>query len=141
MTGPVESLTQQLVHEATNPFGLAILTGVAASSFWFFGGLALALDGALAATITESERDKRGVSVASALKLWEWMFNRAKVGFFSPGLPSLCLLTAYPCRNNSLQLPCWAPPLIWSLRCSAPTYDLFCTAHLSCHSQSDRTRS
>ena len=79
MTGPVESLTQQLVQRVTDPFGLAILTGLASSSFWLFGGLELSLDGPLTATLTESERAKRGISVTSALKMWEWMFNRAKV--------------------------------------------------------------
>jgi len=61
---------------------------VTSSSFWFFGSLALTMDGALPATITESERAKRGVSETSALKMWEWMFNRAKIHFASAGLLS-----------------------------------------------------
>lgn len=87
MTNPVESLTQQLIQRATDPFGLTILTGVASSSFFVFGNLALALDGVFPATVNESERAKKDVSETSALKLFEWMFNRAKVCFF----PLFCL--------------------------------------------------
>lgn len=85
MTEPIQTLAQQLIHRATDPFGLAILTGVTSSSFWLFGSLGLAINGLLPATITQSERAKRGVSETSALKMWEWMFNRAKVrGGLSP---------------------------------------------------------
>lgn len=81
MVGLVESLAQQLVHRTTDPFGLAILTGVASSSFWFFGTFVLSLDGTLPATITELERAKKDISNTSALKLWEWMFYRGMVRF------------------------------------------------------------
>lgn len=84
MAGPVESLTQQLIHRTADPSNLAILTGVTSSSFWLFGNLGIALDGVLPATTTESERAKKGISDASALKLWEWMFHRAKVSFPCP---------------------------------------------------------
>ena len=81
MAESVETLTQQIVHRVTDPFGLAILTGVAISSFWFFGTLVLAMDGVLPATITQSERAERGVSETSTLKMWEWASHRAKVRF------------------------------------------------------------
>ena len=81
MAGPTESLTQRLIHSATDPFSLAILTGVASSSFFFFGNISLILDGVLPATITESDRDGKGVSDTSALNMWEWMYNRTKVRF------------------------------------------------------------
>jgi len=81
MAEPIESLTQQLIHRVTNPFSLAILAGVTSSSFYFFGNLGLALNGTLQATITESERTRKGISNISALKMWEWMYNRAKVRF------------------------------------------------------------
>lgn len=74
-----ETITQHLVRDTTGPFGLAMLTGAISSSFFFFGNLSLAMNGVLPATITESERAKKGISDASALKLWEWMFYRAKV--------------------------------------------------------------
>jgi len=86
MAEPIETLAQQLIHRATDPFGLAILTGVTSSSFWLFGSLGLAIDGLLPATVTQSERAKRGVSETSALKMWEWMFNRARVHFVSAAL-------------------------------------------------------
>lgn len=76
-----EALTQQLVHRATDPFGLAILAGVTSSSFWFFGALSLMIDGVLPVTITESERAEKGLSDTSALKMWEWVFHRARVRF------------------------------------------------------------
>lgn len=82
MANSVESLTQQLVHRVTEPFGLAILTGLASSSFFFFGGVGLAVDGIIPATSTGSERAKKGLSDPVAMKLWEWMFYRAKVRFF-----------------------------------------------------------
>jgi len=83
MAEPIQTLAQQLIHRAIDPFGLAILTGVTSSSFWLFGSLGLAIDGLLPATITQSERAKRGVSETSALKMWEWIFNRTRVrGFF-----------------------------------------------------------
>lgn len=81
MTQPIETLTQQLIHRATDPFSLALLTGVVSSSFSFFGATGLALNGVVAATITQSERAKKGISDASALKLWEWAFHRGKVRF------------------------------------------------------------
>ena len=81
MAQPIETLTQQLIRRATDPFGLALLTGVTSSSFFFFGATSLALNGALAATITQSERAGKGISDTSALKLWEWVFHRAKVRF------------------------------------------------------------
>lgn len=81
MLGPVEPLTQQLIHRFADPFGLALLTGVTSSSFWIFGNIGIALDGALPATITESERTKVGVSNASALKLWGFMYDRGKKQF------------------------------------------------------------
>jgi hypothetical protein len=80
-----QPLTQQLVQRIADPFGLAILTGVASSSFWLFGNIAIALDGILPATSTLSGREKTGVSDASALKLWEWMFHRAKASFLQWG--------------------------------------------------------
>ena len=79
MAEPTGSLTKQLIHSATDPFSLAILIGVTSSSFYFFGNLIIALDGALPATITKSERTRRGVSDASALNMWEWTYNRGKV--------------------------------------------------------------
>ena len=79
-----KSLTQRLTYSATDPFSLAILAGVASSSFYFFGNLSLALDGTLPATITESERTRKGISDTSALQMWEWMYNRAKVRFQQP---------------------------------------------------------
>lgn len=78
---PAGTLTQQLVHRVADPFGLAILAGVTSSSFFLFGGLDLAFNGVLPATITESKRVKMGVSDTSALKMWEWVFHRAKVRF------------------------------------------------------------
>ena len=81
MAEPIETLTQQFIHKATDPFGLAILTGMTSSSFWLFGNLGLVLDGLLPATINESERARKGISETSALKMWEWMFHRAKVRF------------------------------------------------------------
>ena len=95
MAEPTESLTQQLIHSATDPFSLAILTGVASSSFFFFGNLGLVLDGILPATITEFERAKIGLSDTSALKMWEWMYYRAKVRFptvIPPSWPRLSRL-------------------------------------------------
>ena len=82
MTEPVQTLTQQLLHRTTDPFTLALLTGAASSSFWFFGALGVSAFGILPATLSESERAKKGVSDASALKLWKWMFDRAVVGFY-----------------------------------------------------------
>jgi len=79
MAEPIQTLTQQLIHRATDPFGLAILTGMTSSSYWLFGSLGLAIHGTLPATINESERARKGISDASALKMWEWMFHRAKV--------------------------------------------------------------
>lgn len=81
MAEQIETLAQQLIHRVATPFGLAILTGVACSSFTFFGGLSLELDGVLSATATESERARKGISDTSALKMWEWMFRRGKVRF------------------------------------------------------------
>jgi len=82
MNEPTKSLPQQLIHSVTDPFSLAILTGVASSSFFFFfGNLGLMLDGIIPATITESERARKGISDVSALKMWEWMYYRAKVRF------------------------------------------------------------
>ena len=81
MAEPIETIIQQLIHRATDPFSFAILVGVASSSFFFFGNLGLALDGILPATITESERARKGISDASALKMWEWMYHRGKVRF------------------------------------------------------------
>ena len=79
MSQPLQPLTEQLTQRLVNPFGLAIVTAIASSSFWFFGSLELALDGIFPATGTEAERVKKGVSDAAALKLWEWAFPRAKV--------------------------------------------------------------
>ena len=79
MTEPVQGLTQQLIHHAMDPFGLAIMTGVAATSFWLFGSLSLAIDGAFPAVSTQSERAKRNISETSALKMWEWASTRARV--------------------------------------------------------------
>ena len=81
MSKPIETITQQLIHRATDPFSLAILTGVTSSSFYFFGNFGLALHGVAPAIITEPERAKKGVSVASGLKMWEWAFLRARVRF------------------------------------------------------------
>ena len=81
MAKPIETLTQQLIHRATDPFSLAILTGVTSSSFFFFGTSGLALHGVVPAIITESERTKKGISDTSALKMWEWAFLRARVRF------------------------------------------------------------
>ena len=89
MAEPTETITQQLIHRATDPFSLAILVGVASSSFFFFGNLGLALDGILPATITESERARERISDASALKMWEWMYHRGKVRFPKTTLPSI----------------------------------------------------
>jgi len=89
MAEPIESLTEQLIHSATDPFSIAILAGVASSSFFFFGNLGLALDGVLPATITESERTRKGISDISALNMWEWMYNRAKVGLPADSHPFL----------------------------------------------------
>ena len=86
MAGPTESLTRQLIHSATDPFTVAILAGVSSSSFYFFGNLGLALDGTIPATVTRSERARKGISDTSALNLWEWMYNRGKVRF-STALP------------------------------------------------------
>ena len=85
MAEPIQSLTQRLAYRITDPFILAILTGVAFSSFYFFGNLANALDGTLPATITESERSRKDISDTSALKMWEWMYGHAKVRF--PTIP------------------------------------------------------
>lgn len=82
MSEPVEFLTQKLIHRVADPFGLALLIGVTSSSFWIFANIGIALDGALPATITESERTKMGVSNASTLKLWVFMYDRAKVSIF-----------------------------------------------------------
>ena len=84
MAGPVESLTQQLVQRMQDPSSLAILAGVTSSSFWLFASLGLTLDGTLPATISESERAKKGISETSALKLWEWLAHRAKVSSLYP---------------------------------------------------------
>jgi len=81
MAEPTETLVQQLILRVTDPFGLAILTGIASSSFFFFGSLVLVLDGVLPAIITEPERTKKGISDTSALKMWEWVFHRAKKHF------------------------------------------------------------
>ncbi|KAF9646087.1 hypothetical protein BDM02DRAFT_3130630 [Thelephora ganbajun] len=88
MAEPIETLTQQLIRRATDPFGLAILTGMASSSFWLFGSLGISIDGAFPAIVTESERAKKGISDASALKLWEWVFHRAKKHFAALALLS-----------------------------------------------------
>ncbi|KAF9789768.1 hypothetical protein BJ322DRAFT_1105630 [Thelephora terrestris] len=88
MAGLVESLTQQLTHRMSDPSILVILTAVTSSSFWLFASLGITLDGVIPATITASERAKRGISDASALKLWEWMFHRAKKHFISTALLS-----------------------------------------------------
>ena len=87
MTKPIETLTQQLIHRATDPFSLAILTGVTSSSFFFFGSLGLVLHGVGPAIITESERAKKGISIASGLKMWEWAFLRARVRFHRNSFP------------------------------------------------------
>jgi len=85
MAEPTESLlTQQLIHSATDPFRIAILAGVACSSFYFFGILSLALWGIVPATMTESARTRKGVSDASALNMWEWMYHGGKVRFPTP---------------------------------------------------------
>ena len=89
MSEPLESLTQQLIRRATEPFGLAILTGVTSSSFLFFGALVLTMDGTIPATITASERAKKGISDTSALKMWDWVFHRARVSQGLISLPSL----------------------------------------------------
>jgi len=86
MAEQIETLAQQLIHRVTTPFGLAILTGAACSSFSFFGALSLELDGVLPATATESERARKGISDTSALKMWEWMFRRGKKHFGSTTL-------------------------------------------------------
>ena len=95
MAEPVKTLAQQLIHRATDPFGLAILTGVASSSFWLFGSLGLAIDGLMPAVSTQSDRAKKDISETSALKMWEWLFDRAKVRFSkkSPRPPSLSPLS------------------------------------------------
>lgn len=82
MTKPIETLTQQLIHRATDPFSLAILTGVTSSSFYFFGAFGLALHGIIPAVITESERAQKGISDTSALKTWKWALLRSKVRFY-----------------------------------------------------------
>ena len=81
MAGPIGSLIQQLIYSATDPFSIAILIGVASSSFYVFGSLGIALDGTLPAVLTESERVRRGISDSSALNMWEWTYNRGKVRF------------------------------------------------------------
>lgn len=87
MAEPIEILTQQLIHHATDPFSLAILTGATSSSFNFFGNLVLALNGVTPAISTELERTRKGISDTSALKMWEWVFHRAKVRSPEPVLP------------------------------------------------------
>ena len=84
MAGPVESLTQQLIHRMQDPSSFAILAGVTSSSFWVFASLGITLDGVVPATMSESERAKKGISDASALKLWEWLAHRAKVSSLCP---------------------------------------------------------
>jgi len=81
MAESTESLTQQLIHSATDPFNLAILAGVSSSPFYLFGNVGLALNGILPATITKSEGTRKGTSDTSALNMWEWVFNRSKVMF------------------------------------------------------------
>jgi len=81
MAKPIETITQQLIHRATDPFSLAILTGMASSSFFFFGSLGLALHGVVPAIITEPERTRKDISDTSALKMWEWAFLRTRVRF------------------------------------------------------------
>jgi hypothetical protein len=94
VTAPVESLTQQLIHRTTDPFSLALLTGVASSSYWLFGSLGIATLGTLPATFTKSDRAKAGVSDTSALKLWEWVFKHAAVSFLlSPACGNQALRT------------------------------------------------
>ena len=82
MVEPVESLTKQLVQRITDPFGLAILAGVTSSSFWFFGNFGMALDGIVPAVSTEKERGKKDVTDVSALRLWEWFYNRGKASVY-----------------------------------------------------------
>jgi len=89
MAEPIETLTQQLIHRATDPFSLAILTGVTSSSFWLFGSLGLVINGPMPATVTQSARAKKDISETSALKMWEWVFNRAKVRFSQRSPPPI----------------------------------------------------
>jgi len=70
MAKPTQSLTQQLTHRAANPHPDR-------APLLVF--LLLQKDGTLPATITESERISNSVSETSASKMWEWMYNRAKV--------------------------------------------------------------
>ena len=136
MAGPIETLTQQLIRRVTDPSSLALLAGVTSSSFWLFGSLALAMDGALAATVTESERAKKGISETSALKMWEWVFNRAMVRFLS------VMKALYPCithrsfrRYISHRPGSLAVPSSWQPRPIVPTYDPSYTGRPSSHSQ------
>ena len=96
------SLTQQLIQRIADPFTPAMLIAVACTSFMFFGALEMALDGILPATITKAEREKKDMSDASVLKLWEWVAPRAKVSF-------LRLFATSPAhflhRGNALVLP------------------------------------
>jgi hypothetical protein len=101
MAEPIETLTQQLIYRATDPFCLALLTGTTSSSFFLFGTLGLAVDGVLPATITESERAEKGISDISALKMWEWVFHRAKVRFHKIPPP---ILTRAKSVVNSLRV-------------------------------------
>ena len=103
MAHSIESLTQQLAQRATDPFSLAIVTGMTSSSFLLFGGLGLALDGAFPAVITESERVQKGISDTSALKLWAWMFNRARVSSFSLELHRLSTNPLMACLAETLR--------------------------------------
>jgi hypothetical protein len=82
MAQPVETcqtLTQQLIQRATDPFGIVALTGVISSSYSLFGILGFGISGLTPTMITQSERPKNVISETSALKLREWMYYRAVV--------------------------------------------------------------
>ena len=81
MAEPIESLTQQLIdiHRTIDPFSFAVPTRVVSS--FFFGNLGPTMDGIIPATITVSGRVANGIGETSVLKMWEWMYYRARVMF------------------------------------------------------------
>lgn len=79
MTELVEGLVQQFVHCTTGPFNVAILVGVAASSFWLFEICNFFGDMMLPTTRDQQDPFLVEISEVADLTMWKWVSGRARV--------------------------------------------------------------